>query len=133
MVSSLYPSTGNYNVKSVCLQHSVTRATLAVKDIENLSPEREYTVSIVAGTGDTTLVAAVTGHCIVVDSYLITAQSGTSVRLMSGTGYITGTHYIASNGNVLAEDCSLYCNSSEALKVNNTTGNIGGHVTYRIV
>jgi hypothetical protein len=133
MVSSLYPSTGNYNVKSVCLQHSVTRATLAVKDIENLSPEREYTVSIAAGTGVTSLVAAVTGHALVVDSYLITAQSGTSVRLMSGTGYITGTHYIASNGNVLAEDCVIYCNSGEALKIENATGNIGGHVTYRIV
>ena len=132
MVSSLYPSTGNYNVKAVCLQHSVSRATLKINDVENLSPEREYTISIAAGTGTTTLVSAITGHAIVVDSYLITAQSGTSVQLLDGTGALTGTHYLASNGNVIAEDCSLYCTTG-ALKVTNSTGNIGGHLTYRIV
>lgn len=134
MVDSIYiPSGSQTTSSSVCLQHTVTRATLNVKNIRNIDPRRDYFVSISAGTGVTQLIPPQTGFNILVNNYTVTSQSGTTVHFLSGTGRITGDIYMSANGHVESNTVALKTKMSEGLSINNTAGNIGGSITYRIV
>lgn len=134
MVDSIYiPSGTQTTSSSVCLQHTVTRAVLNVNKIRNIDPKRDYFVSISAGTGTTQLIAPQSGFNILVNNYTITSQSGTTVYFLSGTGKITGDIYMSANDHVESNTVALKTKMSEGLSINNTNGNIGGSITYRIV
>lgn len=133
MIDSIYAPNGTTTSSSVCLQHTVTRATLKVVDLGAISPERDYFATVNAGTGTTLLVPAQTGFNILVKNYTITSQSGTVVRFLSGTGYITGNIYMGDNDQLNSATLALKTNMSEGLSINNTVGSIGGSLTYRIV
>ena len=134
MVDSIYISSGTQTTSSsVCLQHTVTRAVLNVNNIRNIDPNRDYFVSISAGTGTTQLIAPQSGFNILVNNYTVTSQSGTTVYFLSGTGRLTSNIYMSANDHVESDTTGLKTKMSEGLSINNTNGNIGGSITYRIV
>jgi hypothetical protein len=133
MIDSIYAPGGTTTSSSVCLQHTVTRSSLKVNDLGSISPERDYFTTISAGTGITLLVPPETGFNILVKNYTVTSNSGTVVRFLSGTGYITGNIYMGDNDQLNSATLALKTNMSEGLSVYNTTGSIGGSLTYRIV
>ena len=133
MIDSIYAPSGKTTSASVCLQHTVTRATLGISDLGSISPERDYFIQINVGTGTTELIPPQNGFNILVKNYTIASQSGTVVRFLGGTGYITGPIYMNANDQVNSATLALKTNMGEGLSINNTAGNIGGSLTYRIV
>lgn len=133
MSSSIYSTSINTTSSSVCLQHTVNRATLKINDQGNLDPNKLYFSSISAGTGVTQLIAGVEGQNILVTNYVLSSQSGTAVRFLSGTGYISGDIYIGTNDETGGTGTVLKTNSGESLSISNTSGTVGGRITYKIV
>ena len=133
MVDSIYSSTGRQRISSVCLQHTDNRASLEIVQ-ESYAPERSYSASIAATGGNTTVVTAVTGRSIVVDSYVLGATGAGTFRFLSGTGtYLTGTMGLSANGSIsVSTGAGLTTTSGEALIINSSAA-VGGSITYRIV
>lgn len=133
MTTSIYSTSPNTTSSSVCLQHTVNRATLKINDQGNLDPNKLYFSSISAGTGVTQLIAGIEGQNILVTNYVLSSQSGTTVRFLSGTGYISGNMYIGVNDETGGSGPVLKTNAGEALNISNSTGTVGGRITYKIV
>lgn len=133
MVDSIYTSTGRQRVSSVCLQHTDNRASLII-DQGDYAPERSYSASIAATGGNTTLVSAITGKSIVVDSYVVGATGASTFRFLSGTGtYLTGIMGLSANGSVsVSAGAGLTTTAGEALILNSSAA-VGGSITYRII
>jgi hypothetical protein len=134
MVDSIYTSTGRQRISSVCLQHTDNRASLEIAQ-ESYAPERSYLVSIAATGGNTTVVAAVTGRSIAVDSYVVVASGASSIRFLSNSTGLTGTMMIGGSGGISApsSNSSLFSTSSGEALIINTTSSVAGHLSYRIV
>lgn len=133
MVDSIYSSTGRQRVSSVCLQHTDNRASLLI-DQSDHAPDRSYSASIAATGGNTTVVTAVAGRSIAVDSYVLGATGASTFRFLSGTGtYLTGTMGLSANGSVsVSAGAGLTTTSGEALLLNSSAA-VGGSISYRIV
>jgi hypothetical protein len=133
MADSIYSLTGVQRISSVCKQHTDNRASLTIVQ-DNYAPERSYSASIAATGGNTTVVAAITGRSIVVDSYVVGATGSSTFRFLSGTGtYLTGTMGLSANGSVsVSAGAGLTTVSGQALIIN-TSAAVGGSITYRIV
>jgi hypothetical protein len=134
MVDSIYTSTGRQRISSVCLQHTDNRSSLEIVQ-ESYAPERSYSVSIAATGGNTTVVAAVTGRSIAVDSYVFVASGASSIRFLSNSTGLTGTMMIGGSGGISApsSNSSLFSTSSGEALIINTTSSVAGHLSYRIV
>lgn len=133
MVDSIYSSTGRQRVSSVCLQHTDNRASLLINQ-EDYTPECSYFTSIATTGGNSTVVSAVTGRSIVVDSYIVVASGSSSIKFLSGSTNITGTMQIAGSGGISASADSgmIKTSSGEALVLNSTSA-VAGHISYRLV
>jgi hypothetical protein len=133
MTTSIYSTSINTSSSSVCLQHTVNRGVLKINDQGNLDPNRSFFSSISAGTGVTEIVAGVEGQNILVTNYVLSSQSGTSIRFLSGTGYISGNIYIGTNDETSGNGPVLKTSSGESLSISNSSGTVGGRITYKIV
>ena len=133
MTSSLYPSTGNFNVKSVCLQHKVTRASLPINDIDHID-DKAYYQKIAVTSGTTILVTGVTGRQVEVESLNLVATTAGTIDLRSASTSLTGAMLFAINGsfNSTYDDGVLKCASGENLSIV-TTNTVNGFITYKLV
>lgn len=133
MADSIYSPTGRQKISSVCLQHTDTWANPLVVQ-GNYAPNRSYSAQIATTGGNSTIVSAVVGRSIIVDSYTVGATGASTFRFLSGTGnYLTGTMGLSANGSVsVSAGAGLTTVSGEALMIN-TSSVVGGSVTYRIV
>lgn len=133
MADSIYSTTGRQHISSVCLQHTDNWASLAI-DQGDYAPDKVYSASIAATGGNTTVVSAVTGRSIVVDSYVVGATGASTFRFLSGTGnYLTGTMGLSANGSVsVSAGAGLITVVGEAFVLNSSAA-VGGSITYRIV
>lgn len=133
MVDSIYSPTGRQKISSVCLQHTNTWANPLVAQ-ENYAPERSYSASIAATGGNTTVVSAVTGLSVVVDSYVVVASGASSIKFLSGSTDITGAMLVSGSGGISAssESGMIRTSSGEALVLNSTSA-VAGHISYRLI
>jgi hypothetical protein len=90
-----------------------------------------------ATSGNTTIVAAVTGKYIVVIGYLIVADAAVDVKFQSGTGGtdLTGPLGVAANGGAVYAggiDCPAFETAKSTLLNLNLNGaiQVSGHITY---
>lgn len=134
MADSIYSASGTQRISSVCLQHTVNRATLLIDQADhNNYPDQKYSAVIAVTGGNSVLVSGVTGSRIMVDSYLLVASGAGTVRFLSSTGTpLMGTAYLAANQDLSVNDANLLTNSGENL-VLNTSATVGGHITYRLI
>jgi len=82
------------------------------------------------------VVAAIAGRQIEVLSYVFVADAASTVTFKSDTTAMSGAMAIAANGGVSSngDDNGLMLTSKgEALNITNSAGNLGGHLTYRII
>jgi len=132
MVDSIYTSTGRQRISSVCLQHTNNRASLEIAQ-ESYAPDRSYSVSIAATGGNTTVVSAIVGRSIVVDSYVVVASGSSSLRFLSNSTGLTGTMMISGSGGISTSSNNLFNTASGEALIVNTTSSVAGHLTYRLV
>jgi len=94
-------------------------------------------VAVSGGVGQTTLVTGVTGKEISIMSYTVIIDAASTFQIFSsGTANtaISGPMAIAANGGVSANDNDIMyrTQAGESLVVNNSAGNFGGHIAYKI-
>lgn len=138
MTDSIYSTTGQQRISAVCLRHTVNLATLTLEQNDYLV-DKPYSesINVVAPTGGgsavTVVVSGVTGRRIVVDNYLLSPSGACTAKFVSSTGnYLTGTLTLTGSGNLTGEDANLTSGIGENFGIY-SDGNIGGHITYRIV
>lgn len=87
-----------------------------------------------AATGDTTIIAAVTGKRIRVIGYTLVVGAATNIKWKSGATDLTGPMALAANGGVTAESNNgcFETGVAEALVINSSgvTVQQSGHVSY---
>lgn len=90
-----------------------------------------------SSSGNTELIAAVTGRKIRVISYVIVCNAAVNVKFQSGSTDITGLLYFAANGGAACTVEGLGCfqtAAGEALNINLSGAiAVGGHITYVVV
>jgi hypothetical protein len=134
MTSSLYPSTGNYNVKSICLQHKVARASLKINDINNI-PDTTYSAQIALGSGLRSIISASSGNSLSILNYTIVCSGASSFQILSGTGTpLTGSMFLSANGDVSSDlsDGPLTASINDNVYIS-STNLVSGHISYRVV
>lgn len=94
-------------------------------------------VAVSGGVGQTTLVTGVEGRQISVMSYTVVVDAASTFQVFSsGTSNtaISGPVSLAANGGVSANDNEIMYRTQvgESLVVNNSAGNFGGHIAYKI-
>ncbi len=90
-----------------------------------------------AGSGDTVIVAAVTGKRIRVINYVLTAAGVVSVTFRSGTTALTGAMPLAANGGISVAGAQpgfwLQTAAGEALNLSLSAAvQVSGHITYDV-
>lgn len=115
------------------LSSDLTRSAVPGEEYRYSVDPSFASVSVAAASG--TLVSGVAGRQIEVLSYTIVSDSATEARWKSGTNDISGGMTFAANGGASANDdqAMLRTNIGEDLVLVNSSGNINGHITYRIV
>lgn len=115
------------------LSSDLTRSAVPGEEYRYSVDPSFASVSVAAASG--TLVSGVAGRQIEVLSYTIVSDSVTEARWKSGTNDISGGMTFAANGGASANDdqAMLRTNIGEDLVLVNSSGNINGHITYRIV
>ena len=87
-------------------------------------------------SGDTQVVAAVSGRSIVVVAYAVVASATVNIRFRSGTTDITGSMRVVEGGGIAhAYDGGLFQTAvGQALNINlSANATVGGYVVYRTV
>jgi hypothetical protein len=87
-------------------------------------------------SGDTQVVAAVSGRRIVVVAFAVIASATVNIRFRSGTTDITGSMRLVEGGGIAhAYDAGLFQTATgQALNINlSTNATVGGYVVYRTV
>ena len=87
-------------------------------------------------SGDTQVVAAVSGRRIVVVAYAVIANATVSIRFRSGTTDITGSMRVVEGGGIAhSYDAGLFQTvAGQALNINlSANAIVGGYVVYRTV
>jgi hypothetical protein len=87
-------------------------------------------------SGDTQVVAAVSGRRIVVVAYAVVASATVNIRFRSGTTDITGSMRLVEGGGIAhAYDVGLFQTATgQALNINlSANATVGGYVVYRTV
>tara|TARA_Y100000385_G_scaffold273057_1_gene314540 strand:- start:31 stop:468 length:438 start_codon:yes stop_codon:yes gene_type:complete len=82
------------------------------------------------------IVAPIAGRQIEVLSYVFVSDAATTVTFKSDSTAISGGMSVAANGGASSngDDNGLMLTSKgEGLTITNSAGNIGGHLTYRII
>lgn len=141
MADSIYGSGGASTFRSsrVSLKGTNSYATTNVATFPIVqsahAPERKYSASISATGGNVTVVSAISGYSIVVDSYVVSSTGASTFRFLSNTGTnLTGAMALSANGSVsISTESALRTVSGEALVINTSGGIVGGSITYRIV
>jgi hypothetical protein len=93
-------------------------------------------VAISAAAETQELRAAIAGRQFEVLSYAFICDAASTVTFKSGTTNISGAMSIAANRGVSSDGGgeSLFTTAvGEALNITNSAGNVGGHITYRII
>ena len=88
--------------------------------------------TISVNTGSSGVVDAIAGHKIKVLDYVVVCDTNCDVTFYSGSNAITGTMSLAANGGISNNGESMETNSGEALLIVTSSGNLGGHLSYRI-
>jgi hypothetical protein len=91
---------------------------------------------ISAGAETQEVVAAIAGRQIEVLSYVFVADAASTVTFKSDTNTISGAMAVAANGGASSngdDNGLMLTNKGEALNITNSAGNLGGHLTYRII
>jgi hypothetical protein len=91
---------------------------------------------ILGAVGAITLRAAIPGRQFEVLSYAFVCDAASTVTFESNTTVVGGPFPVAANGGVSANGGgeALFTTAvGEALNLENTAGNVGGHITYRII
>lgn len=93
-------------------------------------------VAISAAAETQELRAAIAGRQFEVLSYAFVCDAASTVTFKSGSTNISGPMSIAANGGVSSDGGgeALFTTAvGEALNITNSAGNVGGHITYRII
>lgn len=93
-------------------------------------------VAISAAAETQELRAAIAGRQFEVLSYAFVCDAASTVTFKSGATNISGPMSIAANGGVSSDGGgeALFTTAvGEALNITNSAGNVGGHITYRII
>lgn len=97
----------------------------------------DVSVQITAGAATQLLAAAIPGRQFEVLSYTFVCDADSTVTFESDATVIAGPLAVAANGGAAtnaSDDSYLFVTEpGEALNITNTAGNVGGHLTYRIV
>ena len=97
----------------------------------------EESVQITAGAAPQLLATGITGRQFEVLSYVFVCDAASTVTFESDSTAIGGPFAAAANGGVSAssgdDDYLFITEVGESLNVTNSAGNIGGHLTYRII
>lgn len=120
-----------------------------VKDLTNTAfnrtalPEDEFrygvdvSVQILETAATQLLAAGIPGRQFEVLSYTFVCDAASTVTFESNSTVIGGPFAVAANGGVATnasnESYLFVTEVGEALNITTTAGNIGGHLTYRIV
>lgn len=91
--------------------------------------------TIMAGTGDATIIPAPTAPAFISVTELILTASAVSVVTVKSGSETIGTHYLGANSNVvpLENKEGVYnCNPGEAFVINPSAGNVGAVGKYTI-
>lgn len=115
-----------------------TQATMEVSQVSSLGTiaTPQYAVINTSATGDTSIVAAVTGKVIRVLSYVIVADSAVAAKFTSGAAgtALTGAMSLSANGGVAApfNPVGHFQTASNTALVLNLSAAVGarGHLTY---
>lgn len=103
--------------------------------VESRIPDSEMRTVAFSGSAETIeLVAAVASRVIELNSYTLVCDTDTTIQFKSGTNYISGPMDVAANGGIsTSEGVIMITGSGEALNLSNSAGNIGGHITYKVI
>lgn len=97
-----------------------------------LDEENTNFTSISVNTGSSGVVDAISGHKIKVLDYVVVSDANCDITFYSGSNAITGTMSLLANGGISNDGESMETNSGEGLLIVTSSGNLGGHLTYRI-
>lgn len=102
-----------------------------------------YAIVEITTTGNVTIVPALAGKVVRVLSYVLTSNNNTNLLWKSSGGAaVSGTLYVGSHGGVAgvagyqlpAGMFGLFETlPNEGLVLNNSSGNVGGHLTYNYI
>jgi hypothetical protein len=97
----------------------------------------DVSVQITAGAATQLLASGIPNRQFEILSYTFVCDAASTVTFKSDSTVIAGPFAVAANGGVAtntSDDSYLFVTEpGEALNITNTAGNIGGHLTYRIV
>jgi hypothetical protein len=100
----------------------------------NSNVQYKYATVVASSSGNTAVVAAVSGKRIVVVAHKILANAAVNVKWQSASTDITGLSYLAANGGeVLPYNPAGWFRTTagEALNINLSGAvAVGGHITY---
>ena len=129
----------NGNTQSMSVQ--LSNSSLPTDADYEFSTDPSF-VAISGGTGQTSLVAGVTGRQISVMSYTSIVDAASTFQFWSsGTAEspsdrtpLTGPISLAANGGISANDNEVLFRTDvgESLCANNSAGNFAGHIAYKI-
>lgn len=126
----------NLNGNTQSMSAKLTNSSLPADGDYEFSEYPSF-VAVSGAAGQTTLVAGVDGKQISIMSYTVIVDAASTFQVFSsGTSNtaITGPMALAANGGVSANDNDIIYRTlaGESLVVNNSAGNFGGHVAYKI-